>query len=172
MEKVTGGAGDDTVTGNSAANTLFGGAGIDVLDGGPGNDNLDGGDGADTFIGGTGTDAATYAGRAAAVQVDIDDVADDGGVLDGNADNVRLTVERLTGGNGGDTLRGSAAVNLIMGGPGADTMFGEGGNDQMKALDGAADDISCGSGTDTLDRDAGLDVFLVAGAEACETLTP
>ena len=44
------------------------------------------------------------------MQVDIDNVTDDGGVLDSNADNVLTTVERLTGGAGDDTLTGGSAA--------------------------------------------------------------
>ena len=126
------------------------------------------------MAGGAGADVVTYATRLAsqAVQVDIDNASDDGGVLDGNADNVLSTVERLTGGAGGDTLTGSAASNLITGGAGADTISGLGGADTIKALDGTADNITCGSSTDTLERDAGLDVFPTVGPEACETVTP
>jgi Ca2+-binding RTX toxin-like protein len=175
VERLTGGAGDDTLTGSAAADVLTGGAGADSLDGAIGNDLLDGGTGADSLDGGAGAaDTVTYAMRLAGqgVQVDVDNVNDDGGLLDSNADNVLTTVERLTGGAGADTLTGSAAANLITGGAGGDTIFGAGGADLIKALDGTADNISCGTAVDTLERDAGLDVFPTSGTEACETVTP
>ena len=174
VEWLNGGSGDDTLTGSAAANTMNGGSGADVLDGAGGADTLDGGTGADILDGGAQTDTVTYATRLAGqgVVVDIDGVADDGGALDSNADNVLLTVERITGGAGNDTLTGSAAVNVITGGLGVDTISAGAGADTVMALDGLADNILCGTSVDTLNRDTGLDVFPTSGAEACETLTP
>ena len=141
------GGGADTLDGEDGADTLLGLGGIDSLVGGLGNDSLDGGPGADSMDGGAGTDVVTYSPRLASqpVQVDIDGVNDDGGVLDGNADNVLTTVERLTGGAGGDMLTGSSASNVITGGAGDDTLAGGVGND---TLDG-------GTGADSMDGGAG-----------------
>jgi hypothetical protein len=87
VERVTGGAGNDSLTGNAAANLLDGRAGNDVVDGGAGNDSVAGGDGNDSLDGGTGDDT-----------------------VDGGAGNDRVTggsgADSLFGGPGSDTLRG------------------------------------------------------------------
>ena len=105
------GGGVDSLDGEDGLDQLYGMAGNDTVSGGAGNDTIDGGTGADSMDGGTGTDTVTYATRlaGAGVQVDIDNVNDDGGLLDGNADNVLTTVEKLTGGAGDDTLTGGSA---------------------------------------------------------------
>jgi Ca2+-binding RTX toxin-like protein len=136
IEGVIGGSGDDTLTGDSGANNLAGWRG---------NDTIDGGSGADNIWGGEGVDTVTYAGRSAAVTVDLDGVADDGEA--GEADNVGGDVENLIGGSGGDDLTGSAADNLIEGGAGDDTLRGGAGAD---VLDG-------GTGSDVVAGDAGAD---------------
>ena len=59
------------------------------------------------------------------MSVTIDDLADDGGDADGPAgarDNVATDVENLVGGDGDDTLAGSAGRNDLNGGPGADSL--------------------------------------------------
>jgi Ca2+-binding RTX toxin-like protein len=65
VEKVFGGAGDDTITGSAADNqlngfngndTIDGGDGLDFLSGDIGDDTITGGDGADTMSGGSGAD--------------------------------------------------------------------------------------------------------------------
>ena len=68
MDRLFGGAGNDTLSGGSYDDQLFGEAGNDNLDGGAGddtlqgdsgNDVLSGGYGGDMLIGGTGNDALT-----------------------------------------------------------------------------------------------------------------
>lgn len=67
--------------------------------------------------------------------LDIDGVPDDGGSLDGTTasarDNVRLDVERLIGGSGGDRLTGSDGANTLDGGRGSDIMSGGAGIDTV-----------------------------------------
>ena len=94
-----GGPGNDTITTRG---------GVDALLGGAGNDTLDGAGGADILDGGADKDTVTYATRTAAqpVVVDIDGVADDGGSVDGSADNVMANVENVTGGAGDDQITG------------------------------------------------------------------
>ncbi|MCX5746897.1 MAG: calcium-binding protein [Proteobacteria bacterium] len=93
VERVIGGAGDDTLTGSAGEDVLIGGAGDDHLAGGAGNDRLvgdagddvlfgDAGDdtfdegaasnGADTMVGGTGRDRVDYAARTTAITVVMD----------------------------------------------------------------------------------------------------
>lgn len=164
---LNGGDGNDLLFGGNGRDRVNGGAGNDQLWGMGGDDLLNGGSGADRTSGGAGADTATYAGRAAAVIVRIDGVANDGQA--GEGDNVLPDVENLIGGNGNDTLVGSAANNKIAGGFGNDTirglgghdkMNGEGGNDTIFAADGLADTIDGGAGFDVAFRDAGLDVVV------------
>jgi hypothetical protein len=137
-----------TLDGGTGHDMLLGGPLGDTLTGGDGSDWLDGGTGADVMNGGLSTDYATYATRTLPVTVDLDDVADDGELLEG--DNVGSDIEILLGGGGDDTLTGDADENAFDGGPGADTM--NGGDDRDYAfywtrtadvsvdLDGIADD--------------------------------
>ncbi|MCE9573092.1 MAG: calcium-binding protein [Deltaproteobacteria bacterium] len=170
VEVVKGGLGDDSLTGSASADTLSGGAGADTLVGGLGNDTLNGdaGDdtldegaatsGADVLSGGAGTDTVTYAGRAIAVAVTIDAIADDGQALEG--DKVGLDVEHVIGGSAGDTLTGGVGNDTLEGGPGNDTISGGAGNDTIVG----------GVGSDTLGGDAGDDRFdegsAASGADA------
>jgi Ca2+-binding RTX toxin-like protein len=184
VEDVTSGSGADTLSGNDSRNVLDGGPGpdslsgqggddvlldsggdsaADRLDGGAGDDSLAAGDGGDVYVGGDGEDAVTdYAGRAAAVRVTLDDVADDGG--DGEGDNVGSDVEDVTGGSGADTLIGNAADNELAGGSGDDTIAGGDGNDGLNGgagrdtIDGGGgrDDLVGGAGADTLKSRDGL----------------
>jgi Ca2+-binding RTX toxin-like protein len=148
VESVAGGEAGDTLTGSPARNRLSGGGGADRLNGGLGPDTLLGGDGIDTV---------TYAGRAAAVTVDIDGVADDGSGDDGPAgarDNVGVDVENLIGGAGADSLTGSPLANVLSGGPGADSLFGLAGADSFQIRDGVSDaQTACGADGDLVTAD-------------------
>ncbi|HEX5620620.1 MAG TPA: calcium-binding protein [Solirubrobacteraceae bacterium] len=174
VERLLGGAGDDTLTGNNAAN---------VLDGGVGNDILDGGRSADTLLGGSGVDAVTYAARTLALVADLDGVADDG--EPGEADRIDVDVENLTGGSANDRLTGSAGSNILNGGSGNDILDGGLGPDLViggagadtadysaRATtvvadpDGAADDGEAGE-TDTVETD----VENLLGGSADDVLT-
>jgi hypothetical protein len=156
VEGVWGGSGDDVLTGNAAANELDGGAGDDVLDGGPGPDDL---------IGGSGIDAVDYTDRIAAVFVDLEGDAGDGGT--GEDDRVAASVEDLLGGNGGDVLTGNDADNFLFGGPGMDQLEGRAGDDLVNGGTGG-DSLSGGAGFDISDyaeRTNGVSVDLDAGVE-------
>jgi Ca2+-binding RTX toxin-like protein len=150
---VYGGAGDDT---------LRGGGGDDTLNGGDGNDSFTTGataDGADTLVGGAGTDTADYSARTGAVDLSLNATGDDGAALE--ADNICSDIEILKGGDGADTLTGSAANDTIFGGPGNDTITGGLGNDILNgdagndtflegALTSGADTMNGGAGSDTV----------------------
>ena len=131
IENATGGNGDDTITGSTGGNTINGGPGNDVLKGSP---NATPG-GSDTLVGGTGFDHANYGDRATDLEITThDNQANDGeqddpstpapGVPDptgdfdeGEYDNVRDDVERITTGSGTDEVTGSAVDNeFILGG--------------------------------------------------------
>jgi len=156
VEHVNATPGDDVIVGNDGPNRLIGGAGADQITAGGGDDALfgqgdndtlsaeggadalDGGDGGDILGGGSETDVAQYRNRTAAqpINVSIDGVADDGGALDGHADNVLANVENVSGGAGGDVLVGSAGANSLNGNEGADTLDGGAGPD---SLDGGSE---------------------------------
>jgi Ca2+-binding RTX toxin-like protein len=170
---VRAGDGNDTVNNTSVTpSTLWGEAGDDLLDGGQGNDILRGDAGADRFFGDAGIDGVTYFGIAANVQADPDGVAGDDGPDDG--DTIATDVEDLYGGNGNDTLIGSAVRNRLVGNAGNDTLSagdendylsGGAGNDILAGGDGidsmhggTEDDTLLGlDGNDTLNGDAGAD---------------
>jgi hypothetical protein len=166
---VAGGSGNDTLYGGSLDDTLLGDAGLDILSGGPGNDVLDGGPGPDTISGGDllgypatyGFDLADYSSRVASVTVTLDGRTDDGEA--GEGDNVAVTVDDVDGGSGPDVLVGNVLSNALFGedgndtidgGPGPDLLDGGGGDDTLQARDGAVDQVSCGTGTDTTVVDA------------------
>jgi Ca2+-binding RTX toxin-like protein len=173
VENVIGGSGDDTLIGNDP-NPLSYPENLDPklpisgendLNGGPGDDTLDGGYGPDRMEGGPGFDTVTYASRADAVSVTIDNVADDGNpFLDANRidpaaplfDQVANDVEKVIGGAGSDKLVGSDAANVLVGGLGDDYIDGGGGDDTLDGGDGG-DTIEGGSGDDHVNGGAGND---------------
>jgi Ca2+-binding RTX toxin-like protein len=178
IEEVVGGSGHDHLTGGPGADRLLGGPGDDTLDGlaggdtlvgGPEDDTLNGGDGLDTFVadaavdgadvynGGPGPfDEVSYAARTTAVTVDLDGADDDG--ASGERDNVRVDVERVTGGAGNDWLIGSDVVNLLVGGGGQDFLGGHAGDDTL--LGGAGNDVANGGdGQDALNGGPGADTL-------------
>ncbi|MDQ3933939.1 MAG: calcium-binding protein, partial [Actinomycetota bacterium] len=130
---VYGGLGNDVLRGGGVSDTMDGGPGNDSLDGIWGNDVLIGAEGADVLEGGSGRDRVSYAERTAGVAASLDDVANDGGA--GEGDNVRPSVEDVTGGSGSDALTGDADANELLGGAGDDVLDGGDGDD---VLDGGA----------------------------------
>jgi Ca2+-binding RTX toxin-like protein len=108
-----------------------------------------------TIVGGTGSDTADYSAFTSAVQISLDNVANDG--LASNAhDNVLNDVETVFGGSGNDVITGSASANSLKGNGGNDAIRGSGGND---ILDGGTgnDDLYGGSGSDRLNGGDGID---------------
>jgi Ca2+-binding RTX toxin-like protein len=183
-DRLTGGTGADTLSAGAGNDRLTGGEGADSLHGGAENDTLDGGPGPDALRGGGGTDTATYAGRTEPVTVTIDDVADDGGSLDGPADardDVATDVEYLVGGSGDDSLTGSAANNTFNGGPGADRLSGQGGSDRVTyanrtepltvTIDDVADDGGVSDGPAGARDDVATDVESLVGGSGDDSLT-
>lgn len=124
-----------------------------VLDGGAGDDTLSGGMGAELIRGGPGDDTASYADRATAVHVTLDETAGDGAA--GEGDDVRT--ENVTGGAGDDVLIGNGAANELS--------AGAGGSDRLIGL-GGPDTLSGGAGRDTLDGGPGDDTLLSFGNAA------
>ncbi|MCI3949090.1 MAG: protein of unknown function toxins and related Ca2+-binding protein [Acidimicrobiales bacterium] len=178
VEHLTGGNGPDNLQGDADANILRGGGNNDTLVGNEGGDTFFGEGGndllieggtatttnvldVDQFRGGEGTDRARYFTATVGVRIDIDDVADDGRI--GEGDDVRTDVENLDGGQAGDTLIGDGDANRITGQPGDDSLDGLGGNDTL--LGGTGFDKLDG-GTETDDCDVGADG---GSEENCET---
>jgi len=125
VENVIGGSGNDTLVGTVGNNKLTGNGGDDDLIGGGGADTLNGNDGADFLLGENGPDELY------------------GGI--GN--------DILDGGNGSDGLAGGDGDDQLYDGPGGDISLGEAGNDTFFNLDGYADIINCGDGTDDAEPD-------------------
>ena len=182
VEKVTGGMGDDRISGGAAPETLNGGPGADLIGGGGGADDLEGGNGDDTFdggpgadliAGGAGVDGARYlASGFQPITVALDAQAGDG--ASGEGDNVQPDVENLATGGGADTLTGSDAGNAMDSGDGEDYTDGGAGPDDLRmgaardvvrARDGVADTVDCGSSSDFAIVDP-VDVV----AKSCERL--
>lgn len=194
IEHATGSAFDDVIVGSdSAANTLRGGNGGDVLYGLSGNDalfgdggddRLDGGLGADGLNGGDGLDIADYAGSSAAVTVRLYNGVATGGSAEGDsfvsiegvngsafADSLYGSLDigdRLSGGEGNDTLSGLSGDDTLIGGGGADRLVGDVGDDTLDG-GGSGDMLEGGAGSDTASyasSTAGVTVKLWNGAGA------
>lgn len=169
-DQLFGGDGADQLNGGEGQDKLRGDAGNDALDGANGDDELEQDAGADNVAGGPGLDtfvvtAKDLANASVAVNVTLDDKANDG--TSGENDNVRTSVERVVGGGAGDTLVGSAGINILEGGNGGDTidggagndvLTGEAGDDTIRSRDGFADFVACGAGNDTAEVDTLDDV--------------
>lgn len=150
-DTLLGGDGDDWMNGHEDRDTMRGGAGDD------GFGAMDSKDGADLLDGGPGSDRAYYDSRSANVKVSLDDRADDGGKRE--RDNVRRSVEHVSGGAGNDTLVGSAVYNDLNGNDGNDVLRGL---DAEDALDGDAgnDSLYGGPGDEWFGNESGLDKYL------------
>ena len=129
--EMNGGGATDALTGGDGADTLNGGAGADLETGAAGSDTFlqeTAANGADTLTGGGDpNDTVDYSARGAAValQVTLDDVADDG--APGEADNVDDDMRIVKGGAGDDTLTESSGRfpgRTLIGGPGDDVLTG------------------------------------------------
>ncbi|MGE4064455.1 MAG: Calx-beta domain-containing protein [Rhodospirillaceae bacterium] len=166
---LVGGSGADVIVGRGGHDTLLGGAGDDLLHGGTGDDVLAGGAGNDTLIGGDGFDTADYAGSAP-VSVDLDagramgtDIGDD----------LLVSIEKVIGSLGADTLSGNVRDNVFIGGGGADILTGSEGKDVfvLQNIADAGDTITdFTSGIDKIEIDAAAFGLTTEGA-AFSTIT-
>jgi hypothetical protein len=160
VEEVYGGEGNDQLFGGHGGDHLDGGFGDDLLDGGGGDttsrdqpgyaggagtagifwDRLDGGPGADVLRGGDGDfDSVLYSTRTEPVRANLDGLANDGQV--GEGDLVAGDVEDISGGEGDDVLLGDARGNAL---------DGAGGNDVLDGRGGFGDYAGGGNGDDTI----------------------
>ena len=147
-ETVHGTDADDSLFGGVLADSINGQDGNDMLRGGDGNDDIRGDDGDDTLFGDAGNDALFGESGNDAIE---------GGTGD----------DELEGGRGEDVLRGDDGDDTLNGGFDPDRLFGGAGDDEINALDGSADEVTCGPGFDrvTVDR---LDRIL--DRKACESV--
>ncbi|MGQ0799803.1 MAG: CHRD domain-containing protein [Pseudomarimonas sp.] len=181
--EITGGTGTDTIVGSAGDDRMIWnpGDGSDTNDGGLGNDRVvvNGSNGANTF---------TMSGAAAAgfdlrfvgpFTIDIDnaevlEVNGNGGddIINAVALPAGLISLELQGGDGLDTITGSAGNDSLRGGPGNDTLVGFLGADQV--LGEGGDDLMIwnpGDGSDFNDGGEGNDISRVLAAGVAENFT-
>jgi Ca2+-binding RTX toxin-like protein len=171
-DDLRGEAGDDRLFGGDGDDVLNGGAGDDVLEGGAGDDVLRDGGGADVMLGGAGDDVFRLLGgfarldggdghdtvdarfSTAALRIDLRKSnveavfgSEMGDRLDGGNGRASVTI---SGGGGGDDIRGGRRDDLLSGGAGDDALRGRGGDDALEG--GAGDDVLRGNGGDDVLR--------------------
>jgi Ca2+-binding RTX toxin-like protein len=156
VDHLAGGDGDDTLTGDGDPNRLNGDDGDDLLMGGIGT----GADSADIFEGGphgTVGDTVSYATRTQDLDVDLDNVDDDGHSCPGagcELDDIRTDVENVTGGAGDDDLAGNGVANILDGGGGDDDFIASAstGPDGADTFIGGGDSTVGGQNLERKDR--------------------
>ncbi len=180
LQKVSGGAGDDsifadknpdlasdilTLDGQDGNDFLLGGGGKDVLTGGNGNDELDGGAGADKMTGGAGGDLYTV-DNILDVIVEAANAGSDV-VLSSINHTMALNVETLILSEDGGAIGGTGNVsnNEIVGNAFANTLAGAAGDDRLVGNDGN-DVLEGGAGNDTIEGGIGADTIKIAGLDA------
>jgi len=204
--------GNDTLVGAQGGDSLDGGTGNDLLSGREGNDTIAGGDGGDTVLGGAGDDSlaggAVFDSVAGGAGNDLIQAGEDGSfsgsiaaVDFGNGGPLLIfpvsgtaTADAIDGGDGADTVRGTAAADLLdyrgFGGlllnvevvqldNGNDifisestwtapiTLLGEAGNDTLVGAQGS-DSLDGGADNDTLAGREGNDT--VAGGDGADVV--
>jgi Ca2+-binding RTX toxin-like protein len=144
VERVLGGAGDDTIIGNSLNNRLGGGHGNDVIKGGGGTNTLV--EVADTDF--ALTDVALTSGLGFVdVLADLQQAELTGGASGNVLDASGFSGGVLLRGEGGDDqLVGGAAEDILIGGPGDDVLRGGQGDDVYRF------DVDEVLGADTVDE--------------------
>jgi Ca2+-binding RTX toxin-like protein len=145
----------------------------DTLTGSPGDDFLRGEGGDDIIRGGLGFDVVVFDSAPGAIQADLSIQR----VFGAEGADTLSGVEGLSGGDFGDTFKGSTAANLLEGMAGNDTLTGLGGDDTLYGGNGT-DVLDGGAGNDLLVGEAGRDRLLgsggndtLAGVDGADTLT-
>ncbi|MEA2192028.1 MAG: hypothetical protein QOI73_2149, partial [Solirubrobacteraceae bacterium] len=179
LERLTGGAGDDTLSGDRGDNELEGSGGDDVLFAAAGRDVLRGGPGADTadfsqvskdlYLSVVEDDASWVYANAGENSIADDDKIEQVEIFISGSGDDRLTGDRgrdrLFGGPGDDVLDGADGSDVLSGGPGIDTTeyrHRRSGGVRV-TLDGRADDG--GPGEDDL-----VDTERVSGSDYPDVL--
>ena len=153
IERLYGSEHSDNLRGDGKANVLWGDDGADILDGRGGNDILSGMDGNDILLGGAdgdvlnggrGFDVAQYSDATTGVLADLQYSSRNTGFAENDT---YVSVERLSGSEHADNLRGDNGKNALWGDDGADILHGRGGNDVLFGMDGN-DILVGGSGGD------------------------
>ena len=153
-------------------------SGIERLIGGAGDDTLLAGDGAVNFDGGAGADTVSLANKTTGVSANLAAGTFSSGDRITNVENVvgsgfadtlvgDANDNDLNGGNGRDELTGGAGDDTLRGGGGGDTLTGGAGNDVMAGGVGN-DTLLAGSGDDRLFGGNGRD--FLAGASGDDRL--
>lgn len=134
---IDGGSGDDTITGGNGRDTLIGGGGDDrfLVDGRSGFDSVRGGSGFDRILGGAGDDEIGLAALSGVEEIDGGGGSNfvllgGGGVTVDLSGTTLRNIDWVEGGNGNDTIVGTAADDRIAGGRGNDAIDGGGGTDR------------------------------------------
>jgi Ca2+-binding RTX toxin-like protein len=182
-ETLIGNAGNDTLIGGSGNDLLDGGAGDDFIDAsGAGRDTMTGGVGVDTIDYSARMDGVSVSLDNTANDGDNaeNDNVLDAEIIQGSQANDTMTGgalpdvffgnggdDSITGGDGNDTIDGGAGddnINggddddSIIGGTGSDSLNGGDDDDIINALDGVADTIDGGMGTDIASADPLIDM--------------
>jgi Ca2+-binding RTX toxin-like protein len=163
-QDIVGGDGNDTLFGAAGVDSLDGGAGDDSLVGLDGNDVLGSAAGSDTLEGGAGIDQVNFRNRTGAMNITLDDVANDG--ESGETGNVGQLNEVIICGAGADfvdasfihpdTLAATLQDETIIGNGGKDTLIGGDGDDLLEG-NARNDSLSGGLGNDSIDGGRGRD---------------
>jgi Ca2+-binding RTX toxin-like protein len=157
---IDGGVGDDHLEAGAGNDRVYGRGGDDYCDSGEGNDRVDAGDGADQLAdaagrdilyAGEGNDKGTFTDRGAIHGGGGNDkfTATAGAYLYGDDGNDTLTGLRVLGGEGSDSINGTARNDVLRGQGGDDLIYGRGGRDLIMG-DAGADALYGGAEIDTL----------------------
>jgi Ca2+-binding RTX toxin-like protein len=151
---------------------IIGSAFADVLVGSLGDDVLEGGAAADLLKGFGGVDAASYAGSASGVTVNLATGVHSGGDAQGDT---LVDIDGLIGSAFADILTGNAGDNILAGGGGPDILNGGQGLDTASYA-GSASGVSVNLGTGVAsggdaEGDAFVDIENLAGSAFADDLT-
>ncbi|WP_207539429.1 beta strand repeat-containing protein [Sabulicella rubraurantiaca] len=149
--------GSNFIIGNGGNDTIFGNGGVDILVSGSGANTLVGGAGDEVFFvsslsalvveeAGGGTDSlwSLVDGFVVPLHVEVAALGGNARLITASNGGMQLfanasLASTLMGGNGNDTLNGSAFADTLSGGAGNDVVYGNGGADAM--IGGTGDDI-------------------------------
>lgn len=171
-DTILGGRGDDLIQGGNGNDRLLGFSGADTLDGGPGADTLEGGRGNDTYIiNDTGNVIVDFDGAGIeTVQTALSSYS-----ISGTIENLTYTGTGSFRGGGNakaNVIHGGSAGDRLSSGDGNDTVWGHQGSDSLNG--GIGNDVLvAGGGNDTLGGDAGSDLYVTgAGTTRIVGFTP